>query len=1112
MAKDDRYRKRLKYACISAAILVPVASALVYLVVTPVDLTDHKSRIEPIFSSRVEGTVSFDTISIKFLPSPDIRLTGLKASGPEGEVISARRLRLHAALLPFLLGRTVLKDVEADGLDVLIKRYRTGGLNIRRFFKAEEAKKDEGALSIKSLKIVDGFVTYIDEKPPRPATFEFSSINAYSYDTGRGKVFRAEAALDGSPVSISGIEKDGVVKWTGTVKDLPASIIDPYFADEEVTLGGMGRVFLSYDSGLVNPINAIVFANPLKISHPTLAAPLSMPSASARVEASPERDGKRDIYLKDALLRLSGATFTGSYSASGVGAQREFSFSLTSSPIKTQALKGLVPVKALKGPAVVALNNASPTKGTISIRELAARGLTRELKGGAAFKRPGAVTLSASINGLAFTYKGLKLPISGVSGSVDVKDDALKFEGFHGSYGQEIVRDFAGSIRNLTGRMDYEFSLDAVFDAGESIEIARDLVESPKAKDALGRAEAGGAIDLDARAWGSLRSKDLPGYSGEVTLADGWLSYERLPRINEASASITFDDKKIGVASISLSDGLSSVRLTGTINDYIKGDPFFDLALSSVVSGGTIDNTPALEKMRQDLSVKGEAALNGRLIGRKGSFVAKASLDARKAGIEYKKYLRKEEDYPFWIDADLSLDGKRLGIKGLSLAFGSSRADVSGETSLDMKTYDLTLQSRECRIADIDDVSPLLDKDFESSGLLSFMMKAAKTPDKERPAIEGDIMVKDARFQSPYIAKPVEKINASAFFKGNTGKVSLDKLSVGDTELSGYMDVLDIEGRRVEFTLDSTRLLTDDFIVRKKNGTVEEDKPTAPKKDKKADETLPVTGSGRIRIAEGALGGHSFKGLKIDIKLEPEAIVIEPFTAEIDYGSIFGKAEVFRGKDEPLSFRADAGFADIKLESFISGFGAKNAVLAGNMQGTIELTGKRGAHPFVSGLNGFGRLKAERGKVWKFPILSRIFSFVNIVSIDEAFREGLQYKTITGDLKLRDGVLSSENLALDSDTLRMSASGEIDFPDSHIDALLAFHPFVTIDKIISSIPLAGWIITGKEKSTVSMYFAVEGPLNKPDIDPVPIKSISDPVFGILERLLVAPVEILKEIK
>ena len=142
----------------------------------------------------------------------------------------------------------------------------------------------------------------------------------------------------------------------------------------------------------------------------------------------------------------------------------------------------------------------------------------------------------------------------------------------------------------------------------------------------------------------------------------------------------------------------------------------------------------------------------------------------------------------------------------------------------------------------------------------------------------------------------------------------------------------------------------------------------------------------------------------------------------------------------------------------------------------------------------------------------RIFSFVNIVSIDEAFREGLQYKKITGDVKIKDGVLSTDNLALDSDTLRMSAAGEIDFPDSHIDALLAFHPFVTIDKIISAIPLAGWIITGREKSTVSMYFAVEGPLSKPEIGPVPIKSVSTPVFGILERLLEAPVEILQEIK
>lgn len=1124
MTKDDLTRKRRKYAYISAAVLLPVVAVLSYLASAPVDLTGHKARIESFLSSRVEGAVSFDTISIKFLPSPDIRLTNLRASGAEGEILSARSLRLRAALLPFLSGKTVLKDVEAEGMALFVKRYPNGDLNIRRFFRIEEVKKEKGKeirvereakgevrerkLAVKSLRIADGFVRYIDEKPPVAASFEFSSINASSYDTGQGVVYRAVAALNGSPVSISGIEKDGVVKWAGTVKGLPLSIADPYFAKDGVSLFGDGDIFFSYDSALVNPINAIVSAKDLKVSHPKLDSPLSVSSASARFEVSPG-NGRRNVFVTDALFKVASSLVKGSYSVSGAEDEREFSLSLASSPIKAGALKNLVPSKALKGPASIAFKNISPTGGAVTFHEFTARGLTRELKGGKAFKKPGAMTLSASIDGLAFTYKGLKLPISGVSGSVIIRNNALKLEGFRGGYGQETVRDFEGLIKDLTGRMEYEFSLDAGLDAGESLGLAKDLVKSPKAKDALGRAEAGGAIDLDAKAWGSFKSKALPRYSGRLTLRDGWLAYEGLPRINEASASIAFDDKKADIESISLSDGLSSLKLTGAVEDYMGGDPFVDLALSSVVSGGTIDNTPSLEKIRQDLLVKGEAALNGRLVGRKGSFVAKASLDTLHAGIEYKKYLRKEEDYPLAIDAELSLDGKRLGIKGLSLAFGSSRADVSGETSLDMKDYELSMLSRDLKIADLDDVSPLLSRDFESSGLLSFMIKAIKSSGKERPVIEGDIRVEDARFQSPYIAKPVERIKASAFFKGNKGKVFLDKLVVGDTELSGYMEVPDIEGRKVEFTLNSPRLLTTDFVVRKDGE--EEEEPEAPKEEKTG-ETLPVTGSGRIRIAEGAIGGHPFKDLKIDLRLEPDAIVVEPFAAEIDYGSIFGKAEILRAKDEPLSFRADAEFSKIKLERLISGFGAKKSVLSGDLQGVIALTGKRGAHPFASGLNGSGKLKADRGRIWKFPLLSSIFSVVNILSIDEAFREGLQYKTLGGDFKVKDGVLSTKNLALDSDTLRMSATGEIDFPDKNIDALLALHPFVTIDKIISSIPLAGWIITGKEKSTVSMYFSVEGPLKKPDVDPVPIKSISDPVLGILERLIEAPGELIQEIK
>ena len=82
--------------------------------------------------------------------------------------------------------------------------------------------------------------------------------------------------------------------------------------------------------------------------------------------------------------------------------------------------------------------------------------------------------------------------------------------------------------------------------------------------------------------------------------------------------------------------------------------------------------------------------------------------------------------------------------------------------------------------------------------------------------------------------------------------------------------------------------------------------------------------------------------------------------------------------------------------------------------------------------------------------------------------------------------------------------GEIDTSGPRIDATIALHPFVTIDKIISNIPLAGWIITGDRNSAVSLYFEMEGPLKDPDVLPLPVKSIRKNIFGILERLIRTP--------
>ncbi|HHD10927.1 MAG TPA: hypothetical protein ENK42_00665, partial [Deltaproteobacteria bacterium] len=134
---------------------------------------------------------------------------------------------------------------------------------------------------------------------------------------------------------------------------------------------------------------------------------------------------------------------------------------------------------------------------------------------------------------------------------------------------------------------------------------------------------------------------------------------------------------------------------------------------------------------------------------------------------------------------------------------------------------------------------------------------------------------------------------------------------------------------------------------------------------------------------------------------------------------------------------------------------------------------------------------------------------VNIISITDLFEEGLPYKKIRGDFTIKNGVISTDNLVLDSKSLRMSAIGSIDIAEKTIDTTLGLHPFVTIDKIISKIPLVGWIITGKDKSTVTMYYEIKGPLKNPHVEPIPIKGLGTQMLGIFQRLLTSPIKVLE---
>lgn len=253
-------------------------------------------------------------------------------------------------------------------------------------------------------------------------------------------------------------------------------------------------------------------------------------------------------------------------------------------------------------------------------------------------------------------------------------------------------------------------------------------------------------------------------------------------------------------------------------------------------------------------------------------------------------------------------------------------------------------------------------------------------------------------------------------------------------------------------------------------------------------------------IKDGEVRGHIFKDLKTTAVVTKDA-VDGKIRLIIDDGEAFGSMQYYRGKDVPTVFDADVTLNGVKLEEILTAFGVKNPILSGPVFGKGVFSVRKGDGRPVSRLNGAITLRADKGRLYKFLLLNKIFSVINIISIDELFKEGLPYKTIAGAFTITDGVLATEGLYLDSDSMRMSALGRIDMTARTIESFIAIRPFVTLDKIISSVPLAGWVITGKEQSVVSLYYEVTGPLANPDVSPAMVKGIKEGIPGILERLI-----------
>ncbi|NIO03292.1 MAG: hypothetical protein GTN74_01400 [Proteobacteria bacterium] len=268
----------------------------------------------------------------------------------------------------------------------------------------------------------------------------------------------------------------------------------------------------------------------------------------------------------------------------------------------------------------------------------------------------------------------------------------------------------------------------------------------------------------------------------------------------------------------------------------------------------------------------------------------------------------------------------------------------------------------------------------------------------------------------------------------------------------------------------------------------------------------------QVRIGRGRFRAIPFSDLEARLRLEEAVMNFEKvifFSAE-GQGLIMGWLRV--GKDGEVSFEFRPYFIRLQTSPIVASLqseGSKRALTGlGSARGVIRGSGN-GVEEIARSLSGEIGFSLEEGKIGQSTVFSRVLSLVDSSygeggNSRDPGNEGIGYKTITGQVTLRNGTASTSDLLLDSDSMKISAVGDLEIPSGGLDLRLGLRRAGPGRKIVRAVPIFGEIVTGDGGSFIHYYLYVKGTIAEPAVEGIPYVSLSDGLSGLMRRLLEAP--------
>ncbi len=439
---------------------------------------------------------------------------------------------------------------------------------------------------------------------------------------------------------------------------------------------------------------------------------------------------------------------------------------------------------------------------------------------------------------------------------------------------------------------------------------------------------------------------------------------------------------------------------------------------------------------------------------------------------------------------------------------------------------------------------------------------------------EGGVSLEGVSFQPSGKLNFVKGLNGEVVFKGSGLELSLLKAQIGESDLHGWLGMADF--RKPEFTchFNSALLRTADLGFKSPEGEVNlqdvngkvaiEDKKIhvealsfglnkstfnlsgdmidSPEPEITLELTSPYINSSDfsrlkalrlsekegkdlfdgiklemdLRVDEGVFNAVDLEKLKARFKYDSGTVYVEGIQADLLEGTLKAKGTVNIHRDGHNHYEGNISVEGISLEQLQDYMEMGTREISGYLSfaGDLSATGSS-IEDCKKTVAGMFDMRAEKGVLKRFSVLSKIFSLLNVyqlvkLQLPDMAKDGMPYDSITGQISVANGVFSSEKFLIESDAMHISGVGKADFLRKELNCIVGIHPLQTIDFIVSKIPIAGWIVTDEEGNFITVHVKVDGTWDNPSVAPITVQSIGKGTLDIFRRVFQLPEKIITD--